>query len=277
MPSFNQASFISQAIDSVMSQNYNNIELIIMDGGSTDGTIEILKSKSLIHQNINFTSGPDNGPANAFNKALSLCKGSIIGWLNSDDLYVPNIFETVVQFFESNNNKVFVYGNGEHIDENSRVIGQYPSLKPEVGICGFRKGCFICAPTVFFKRTVYTLTGPMDETLKTSFDYEYWLRIFHKFPGRVGFIDQVVAQLRIHENCITHRMRKTVALEGAQVSAKYLGRAEIHWLVTYLEEQFSSTPKLDLKSELEEFLEVSGPIFRTDDIDKLRINLTKLI
>jgi len=243
MPSFNQAEYIKEAINSVLLQNYEQIELIVADGGSNDGTIEILKEMQTNDPRLKWFSQQDNGPADAVNKALVKSKGTIIGWLNSDDKYKPDIIKKIVTSFNSNKKIVMLYGHAEHIDSFGNLINRYPTLPPNTPINEFANGCFICQPSVFFKRTVYLLEGKLDQSLKTSFDFDYWLRVFLKFPGRIGFIDSVLAQSRLHKNCITLKMRRLVTIEGMKVVAKYLDYAPGHWLESYLNELLLSSEK----------------------------------
>lgn len=278
MPSLNQAAFIEQAIDSVLNQSYSKIELIIADGLSTDGTLSILQKKQKQDSRLKWFSDKDSGPANAINKALSQTKGSLIGWLNSDDLYTQDAIIRAVKALQEKN-KVMVYGQGEHIDINGKVLERYPTLALDVPLKQFSKGCFICQPTVFFKRTVFLLLGKLDETLKTAFDFDYWFRAFIHFPGRIDFIDKVQAQSRLHEDCITHKMRRTVALEGMQVVARYLGSAPGHWLLTYRDELLNQpSDKWDfenLRSQLELSVD-EGAVYMTEDaLIQLKGDITK--
>jgi len=237
MPSYNQARFIEESIDSVFNQTVPfDVELIVSDGGSEDGTVDILKTKAARNPNLRWVSEDDTGPANALNKALAKTRGTLIGWLNSDDLYTDKTFTRVHEYFDANSDKIMVYGQGEHTDVTGKTIARYPTQKPEAGFEALRNGCYICQPTVFFKRTLYTLQGPLDETYKAAFDFEYWMRAFKQFNGRIGFIDDVLAQSRLHDDCITQKMRGLVAHDGARATAQYFGHAPIHWLSTYVEE-----------------------------------------
>jgi len=236
MPSFNQARFIERSIDSVFQQDYPNVELIVMDGGSTDGTLDILRHKSKKYEHLEWTSTPDRGPGDAINKALQRARGEIIGWLNSDDLYLPGAVWRAVQAFEDHPDWILCYGHGQHINAKDEVIGVYPTRRPEVGLRGFVAGCFICQPTIAFKTSMLTMIGNLDERQKTSFDYEFWLRAFAAFPDRIGFIDAIQAQSRLHEDCLTVKMRRTVAVEGVRLTHQYFGEGAIHWISTYLEE-----------------------------------------
>ena len=239
MPSFNQAEFITEAVESVFSQGYDPIELIVSDGGSSDGTSDVLASLSRKHPRLRWWSEPDNGPAHALNKALRNVRGTIIGWLNSDDLYAPGTIPEIVAAFAEHPDWIMLYGQGEHVDKEAVPIGIYPTLKPEVGLGGFASGCFICQPSVFFRTSMYAMLGPLNESLGTTFDYEYWMRAFKKLNDRIGFVDRVLAKSRLHDACITMRQRRKIALEGVSLSKKFLGAAETHWLTTYFEEVYN--------------------------------------
>jgi glycosyltransferase involved in cell wall biosynthesis len=236
MPSFNQAAFIGASIASVLQQDYPHIELIVADGGSSDGTLAILEQARASDRRLRFFSRRDNGPAHALNDAMALVRGTTIGWLNSDDLYTANAITRAMTAFARHPDWLLVYGHGQHIDAQGAIQDDYPTLPASTPIVRFEQGCFICQPTLFMQRSARLLLGPLDETLKTSFDFEYWLRAFHAFPERIGFIDAVQAQSRLHDGCITMRMRRTVALEGMQVLARHLGRAPKEWLLSWVDE-----------------------------------------
>lgn len=272
MPSYQQAKYIERSLESILAQNYEQIEIVVADGASVDGSIEILERMSKEHPNLSFVSEPDDGPAHALNKALAKSRGTIIGWLNSDDIYSPNIFSKIVDFFNEHPEKIMVYGQGLHIDETGNELGHYPTQNPNVGLQGFAKSCFICQPTVFFKRSMYTMLGPLDASSKTAFDYEYWMRAFRNFPNRIGFIDEVLAKSRLHKDCITLNDRRTVAAEGAKLAHKYFGVSSIHWLVTYLEElqKSSDMPIGELQESFMSFDTEFGHLFKDDDILALR-------
>lgn len=244
MPSYNQVEFVGEAISSVLSQDWKNIELIIADGQSSDGSWQVIQEWSRQDSRIHAFSETDEGPADAINKALAKVRGTIIGWLNSDDLYTPGAVRRAVEALQFNTHRMMVYGQGEHIDENGSLIAPYPTKpdstesSPQVpDKTAFQDGCFICQPTVFFKTVMYRLLGPLDKTVKTAFDFDYWLRAFEVFRERVGFIPEVQARSRFHDGCITRNQRYLVALEGMQALAKHQGQAPCHWLLTFLDEQ----------------------------------------
>lgn len=261
MPSMNQPEFIDDAITSVLSQDYPHIELIVADGGSRQDTINILTKYQRQDRRLRYFSRPDRGPAHALNDAMDEVRGTVIGWLNSDDLYTTGAVSRAVNALVGQPHMLMVYGQGQHIDGNGTTIGDYPTLPPCTPVQEFGHGCFICQPTMFFRRSARILLGRLDETLKASFDFDYWLRAFSAFPSRIGFVNEVQAQSRLHDNCITMRMRRIVALEGMKVLARHLGSAPKEWLLTYANELITQDPAEhginDISAHLRETLEIA--------------------
>lgn len=274
MPSLNQAAYIGEAIESVLSQSYNHIELIVGDGGSTDETVEILKKVSSKDHRLRWTSTPDKGPVHALNNCFRSARGQFIGWLNSDDLYASHALVKARNAFVENPNWILCYGHGEHIDPNGKLLSRYPTQRPENGMSRFRSGCFICQPTVFFRTPLLTLIGDLNAELQTAFDYEYWIRVFRSVPERIGFIDSVLAKSRIHEECITLRMRETVALEGLALGYQYLGGAQTHWATTYLEEMRDndSMSAIQRRQSVLKFLDKASAFLSTNQVSKLKVS-----
>ena len=280
MPSMNQAGFIEASIRSVLDQDYHRTEVVVADGGSTDGTLATLDRLSAKYSGLRWSSRVDSGPASAINRAISSARGSIIGWLNSDDLYTAGAVKRAVQAFSDAPSQLMVYGWGEHIDENGSFIESYPTSRPPVTIEQFSKGCFICQPTVFFKAVVPTLLGPLDESLKASFDFDYWMRAFAAFGERIGFVDAGQARSRLHESCITQTQRGTVALEGLRVTAAHLGHADPHWIITYLEQSSASTAGSGgtlPQSEVDKILSKAAEILAPHIIKDLQSSLSRKI
>lgn len=282
MPSLNQARYIDAAIDSVLEQDYPDLELVIADGGSEDGTVALLKSRqAATNSRLRWFSRRDSGPAQAVNTALTQVRGTIVGWLNSDDLYAPGAVLRAVDALQANPTWLMVYGHGQHVDGNGQPLHDYPTLLPPAPVAQFSEGCFICQPTVFFQRSVSVLLGKLDESLKTAFDFDYWLRAFMAFPDRIGFVDALQAYSRLHEDCITLRMRRTVALEGMQVLARHLGSAPKEWLLTYVNEQLAMRSSQqdvgDLNTDVADMLAVAKPWLRQDDLRELELNLGELL
>jgi len=145
MPSYNQGSYIEEAIQSVLSQGDLRIQLIVMDGGSSDQTPQILRRYSNL---IQCESRPDRGQAHALNKALALAEAPIIGWLNSDDKYLPGAFEKILKQFSRNQNIALIHGGRVMIDSSSRVIGWAKSGPFQKETRRYN----ICSETAFWRR-----------------------------------------------------------------------------------------------------------------------------
>lgn len=270
MPSRNQKRYIEAAIDSVLCQDYPRIELIVADGRSTDGTVEILAQKAREDQRLRWFSEPDSGPAAALNKALARTRGTVIGWLNADDLYATGAINRTVHALEANPMWLMVYGHGEHIDHNGNVLHRYPTLPPGTPMEKFAEGCFICQPTVFFRRTLFVLLGKLNESLKTAFDFDYWLRAFSAFPERIGFLDVVQASSRLHAAGITLRSRRQVMLEGMQCISTYLKVSPRNWVMTYANELcLSEIPKTEYQNTMTSFLHECKPYLDETDYREL--------
>lgn len=237
MPTLNQASFISAAIDSVFAGGVGISELIVADGGSVDETQARVAHLARVHgDRLRCQSARDAGSADAVNKAIALASSDVVGWLNSDDLYAPGAIDRALAHFAAHPDHVAVYGHGEHIDVEGRLLGRYPTRGPEWPLSGWADGCPICQPTMFLRREAVEAILPLDISLRAAFDYDLWFKLFTRFPGRIGFIDEVQAYSRLHDQGITLSQRRTVALEGLKVVHRYLGRAPGHWLLTYAEE-----------------------------------------
>lgn len=274
MPSFNQAQFVAASIESVLAQDYRNLELVVQDGNSIDGTLAILREIAAEDRRVKWVSEPDDGPAQAINRALARSKGTIIGWLNTDDVYAAGTVRRSVNTLMASPRTIMVYGHADYIDENDQFISRYPTKPPAAGSKGFHAGCFVCQPTAFFKRSMYAMLGPVDENQRTSFDFDYWLRSFQRFNGRIGFVDALQAQSRLHDGCITHNQRRMVALEGIRLTKRYLGRAELHWASTHMKEVASALKggqsRESIMDAMEGFLIDIADLYDRDDIDQLR-------
>ena len=169
-PSFNQGEFIEQNITSVLSQNYPNFEHIVIDGGSTDNTVEILKKYS----HLKWVSEPDEGQADAINKGLKIAEGEIIGWLNSDDYYLPDIFNLINEEFNFEksdwligNTKYYYSILDKFIDVKSPII-TYEKLICDPDI--------VKQPPTFFKRSFLEDLGGLNSKYYMIMDYDLWLR-----------------------------------------------------------------------------------------------------
>lgn len=251
MPSRDHRAFIGEALASIPLATDPSIEVVVADGASRDGTPQLLAELAAPHAGrLRWRSAPDAGPAAAVNRAVAAARGDLIGWLNSDDRYTEGAVERALHHFDAHPDHVMVYGHAEHVDLAGQPIGRYPSRPPEAGLAAFAEGCFVCQPTAFFRRAAFEALGGLDESLRTAFDFDLWLRLFKAWPGRIGFIDAVQAHSRVHAATITLRERRTVALEGLRVLRRHLGVAPTAWLKTWFDERAAQHPFTDAPSDL---------------------------
>lgn len=192
-PSYNQGEFIEETLLSVIFQGYPNLEYIVIDGGSADESVEIIKKyEPWISYWI---SEPDNGQTHAINKGLEKATGDIIAYLNSDDLYQPETFQIVVDFFNDNPDVDMVFGDIVHIDRDSNILSKI-SREP-INIEQFYGCCFyIPQPTVFLRKNIVVKIGAFDETLNLGMDLDYWMRL--SFQGKIVYLSEILASARIY-------------------------------------------------------------------------------
>ena len=223
-PSFNQAQFIERTIESVLKQSYQDFTYLICDGGSTDHTVEILEAYHRKYPQLSYISEPDRGQTHAVNKGILATTGDIIAWINSDDVYLPDTFAKVVQAFTDNPEALLVYGNGCHIDEHDQFLNDYP-VEPW-NYQRLFQDCFLCQPAVFFKRSLVTEVGLLDESFQYSMDYEYWLRCAKKTSPKTVFVyvPEVLAHSRFYATNKTLSNRPRVFYESSLALKMHGGR-----------------------------------------------------
>ncbi|GAM09746.1 chondroitin synthase [Geobacter sp. OR-1] len=200
-PSFNQGRFIEKTILSVIEQDYPNLEYIIIDGGSTDESVEIIKKyeKHLVY----WVSEPDRGQSHAINKGFDRATGEIFGWLNSDDWYHPGALNAVAEAFTANPDAGAVVGGGDYVDEGGMVIVRtVPSVVTVDTICTWFDSHF-WQPSCFFTNVVWGKCGPLDESLDLAMDIDLWLKIAKEFT--FSTIEEILS------SSLRHATAKTVA------------------------------------------------------------------
>ena len=212
-PSYQQGRYLADNLKSVGQQSYAPIEHIVRDGGSTDETVEILRSAGV---NVRWVSKRDGGQTDALNQALAESRGDIIGWLNSDDFYYPDAVSRAVDALERTGADA-VYGRCMLIDEKGREIGLYRT-EPFSYKALLRRN-IIAQPSVFFRRSLYEKSGPFDETLRNAMDYEYWLRCSR--TARFEYVPETFATYRIHLDAKTSSAARALASEGNRVRMRY--------------------------------------------------------
>jgi len=197
-PSYNQVDYLKDTLLSVIRQGYPKIEYLIIDGGSTDGSAELIEDFSRKYsERIKWhVSEKDQGQAHAINKGLLHATGDIIAWLNSDDLYLlQNTIEKVVNVFNANPQLNLIYSNVVSINSDDQIINIMRYGNWSLGdLMAFN---IIGQPGVFFRRDVLENVGYLDESFHYLLDHQYWLRI--GIRSRIGFQDECLAAARFHE------------------------------------------------------------------------------
>lgn len=217
-PSFNQADYIQDTILSIQKQNYRPIEHIVIDGGSTDATIEILKTYQLNsnHVPIKWISEKDSGQANAINKGIKLAQGEIIGWINSDDVYFSkDVIERVVKEFSENPAIDIIHGDVAKIGVNNLLL--FIWCIPEFNYERMYVDGKISQPTVFFRSKIFK-----EHCLREGFlalDYELWLRLGRTYKFK--HLDMVMAGDREHPNRISIRKKEELRKSHLQARDEY--------------------------------------------------------
>lgn len=198
VPSFQQAKFLRVAIDSILAQDYRPLEVIVMDGGSTDGSVDILKSYG---DQIRYFSGPDGGQSSAINEGLKKSRGEIVAWLNSDDFYYPGAIAAAVKALQDNGDAALIYGEGNLVTASGKIIWRFPETVPFDLWRLANHSDYILQPTVFFRREALFACGLLDEGLHWGLDWDLWIRIGHRFP--FVYCKDVLAASRIYKDTKT--------------------------------------------------------------------------
>jgi len=186
----NQGAFIEETIQSVLGQDYPSIEHIVVDGGSTDETLEILGR----YPEVRWISEADQGQADAVNKGFTLASGEIFGWLNSDDLYLPGAISAAVSIMQETGAGL-VHGGWRQIDESGNVMRELAAvpfdLRQQLDYANL-----VAQPGALFTRRAFEAVGGLDVTFRYALDYELFLRIGSRFEVR--HVDRVLAAYRYH-------------------------------------------------------------------------------
>ncbi len=191
-PSFNQAAYLEQAICSVLDQSYREFEYMVVDGGSTDGSLDIIRKYA--SRLAWWTSSQDQGQADAINQGMRRARGEIVAWLNSDDYYLPGALQGAVEALAAHPGAAMIYGDMLAVDQDGRTINsfRYRQLRLEDLLC-FQ---IIGQPAVFMRRAAFERSGGLELSLNFLLDHQLWLRIASQ--GEMIHIPQTWAAARYH-------------------------------------------------------------------------------
>lgn len=237
-PSFNQAAFLEETIQSVLSQDYPRLEYLIVDGGSTDGSLEILQRYA--DRLAWWVSEPDRGQTDAINKGFARARGEVLAWLNSDDTYLPHAVSQAVAALERNPDVGLVYGDANLIDEESQIIGKFPARQTDYR--RLRQG-FVHIPqqTAFFRADLWTQVGPLDASFFFAMDYDLWVRLAR--ISRLVYLPETWANFRLHssgksviadDRCWPEMLRVHFRDGGSRLSKLYLKAKIRPWVYAWL-------------------------------------------
>lgn len=246
-PCFNAARFIAETIESVLAQDYPAIEYLIMDGGSTDGTLEILRR---YEGRLAWRSEPDRGQADAINRGFALTHSEIFAFLNADDMFLPGAVARAVEGFADNPAAAVIYGGAWHVDEQGRPIARYPVEPFEPHKLARR--CILCQPAAFIRREAFAACGGLDARLRFALDYDLWIRLARDHP--LVKIDADLAHSRLHPGAKTMGQTAAAMHETIGVLKRHYGYAPFNWVYGYAHQRLTgqalaaARPRLSMAS-----------------------------
>ncbi len=213
--SYNQGQFIEETIQSVLNQKYPNLEYIIIDGGSTDNSFEIIKK---YEQHLTYwVSEKDQGQANAINKGLQYCTGKIFNWINSDDYLEPDSLFKIAEAFEDERVQM-VAGKVRNFSATEEEVIQNQKLSAK-GLMCWEPGVQFVQPGVWMRRQLIAECGGIDEQFHYAFDWDLYIRYLYHFP-QIKELDALLVHFRLHENSKTQSMLESFTIEERKIIEK---------------------------------------------------------
>lgn len=225
IPSYNKVKFIKKTLDSIFDQKYLNFEVIIQDGGSTDGTLKIIKHYIQKYPNkIILESKKDNGQLDAINKGMKKAKGEIVAFINADDVYEKDALFTVSEYYKENPKALWFAGRGIVIDEKDNEIAKlasfYKSFLLRINAYGLLLITnYLMQPSVFITKKAYINYGPFIGTKDFVLEYDLWLKL-SKIQMPV-VINKILSSFRIEANTKTMNVGKKLLAKDYKLVKKY--------------------------------------------------------
>jgi len=251
VPNFNCAEFLDRTMASIADQTHAPIDVIVVDGASTDGSVDVIRQWE-DRLPLRWVSEPDSGQPEAINKGISMASGEIVGWINSDDMLTPNSAAWAVERFAANPELDFIWGFCLVVDENDRSLNILnPFVRQDLGLL-HRHRNFVPQPGSWFSRRLFTQYGPLSEELHFLFDYDFFLR----FAGRVHaeFIPEVMAHFRLHSSSKTGSQEARFLREEPQVFRAHGGGWLSPFWLDYLRYRLLQSPADHFKEPMRRVL-----------------------
>jgi glycosyltransferase involved in cell wall biosynthesis len=223
-PSFNQAEFLEETICSVLDQAYEHLEYLIVDGGSTDGSLDILEKYS--HRLAWWVSEPDKGQTDAINKGFAKANGDILAWLNSDDTYLQGSISEAVGYLEAYPDVGAVYGDCNLINKEGEILGKFPARQTDYRRL-MRGYVHIPQQATFFRGDLWRIVGPLDPSFYFAMDFDLWVRLSKQAP--LKYYPRLWANFRLHGDAKTVESDDRCWPEMVEVHRREGGR-RFSWL-----------------------------------------------
>jgi glycosyltransferase involved in cell wall biosynthesis len=225
-PCRNAARFIGETVRSVLDQDYPDIEYVVMDGASTDGTLDALAA---YRRRLRAISAPDRGQADAVNRGFAETSGAIFAFLNADDLYHAGAIRAAVEAFAAHPEVGAIYGRARFIDESGQPVGSYP-VEP-FNRARLARRCYICQPAAFIRREAFAACGGLDIGIRYAMDYDLWIRLSALYP--MLQIDRELADSRLHPASKTLAEMPAAMRETIELLRRHYGYVPYNWLYGY--------------------------------------------
>lgn len=244
IPSLNQGKYLQSNLEELFSEEIPDLGVSVLDGGSEDASAKIIRSyeKKLIF----WRSQRDGGQSSAINEGMSFAGDArYVGWVNADDVLFPEGLRRMAEFLDDRPDCVAVFGDAEIIDEDGNVKSLYPT-RP-FSLRSLAAFCTICQPASLIRKSAWDQVGGVDEKLKCCMDYDLWWRLAK--IGRIGFVEEVVAQSRDHPNTKTRGMKREIVDEAIILLKRHIGFVTLPWVVEHLKFDHPWISALNLKAE----------------------------
>lgn len=230
MPCLNAAATIGRSLDSILTQGQDDVEVVVADGGSTDGTVDLLRRR----EGVQWQSEPDRGLSDAYNKGAARARGDVLGWLNADDAYLPGALAEVRRAFDADPSLVWLTGPCLIVDGSGREIRPWVTRYKDALLSQYSHPLhltqnFVSAPSTFFRRDAFLEGGGLDLGLRYSMDYDLYLRLGRRSAPRV--LDDPLASFTMAEGTLSMSGFQTQFVEHQQVARRYRADAPIAYAV----------------------------------------------